>query len=107
MSGSPTSRTLAHLRKQGYPLVDVVEKWIPGANIRRDLFGFIDVLAVDANGAVTGVQATSGDNVAARVRKITESDKLHVLRLAGWRIVVHGWRKNSSGRYVLREVDVS
>jgi hypothetical protein len=107
MSSSPTRRTLEHLRKAGFVLVDVVEKWIPGANIRRDLFGIIDVLAVDANGAITGVQATSGDNVAARVAKITDSDAVHILRLAGWRIVVHGWRKNAKGRWVLREVDLS
>jgi len=105
--GSPTSRTLAELRKRGFPLVDVVERWIPGANIRRDLFGIVDVLAVDANGSVTAVQATSGANVSARVAKIVASDALHVLRLAGWRILVFGWRKNAKGRYVLREVDLS
>lgn len=104
---SPTARTLKHFRDRGFALVDVVEKWIPGANIHRDLFGIIDVLAVDANGAITAVQATSGDNVSKRVDKITASDALIVLRLAGWRILVHGWRKNARGRYELREVDLS
>jgi len=33
------------LREKGFHC-GVVERWIPGANIRRDLFGFIDVLAV-------------------------------------------------------------
>lgn len=103
---SPTQRTLKHLREQGFPLVEVVERWNSFAKVRHDLFGIIDVIAVAPSG-VTGVQCTSGDNVSARVKKIVDSDALHVLRLAGWRIVVHGWRKNSRGRYELREVDVS
>jgi hypothetical protein len=104
---SPTQRTLAELRKRGYPLVQVVEKWVPRAMKRQDLFGVIDVLAVSVTGEVVGVQATSGSNVSARVAKIAASDKVPVLRLAGWRLLVHGWRKNSKGRYVLREVDVT
>jgi hypothetical protein len=56
---------------------------------------------------VLGVQCTSGANVAARVDKITNSDAIHVLRIAGWRVAVWGWRKNAKGRYVLREVDLS
>ena len=44
---SPTARTMAALRSEGWT-VEVVEKWIPGAQIRRDLFGVIDVLAITA-----------------------------------------------------------
>ena len=104
---SPTQRTLKHLRRLGFSLVEVVEKRVPKVNITRDLFGIIDVLAVDANGAVTAVQATSGSNVAARVTKVTQSDAIHLLRLARWRVLVHGWKRGSNGRYVLREVDLS
>lgn len=102
---SPTQRSLKYLRGEGY-LADVVEKWIPGANIRRDLFGFIDILAI-REAEIVGVQATSGGNVSARVSKIAEHDNVGAVRKAGIRIVVHGWRKNSSGRWVLREVDCS
>lgn len=102
---SPTSRSLDHLRKAGY-LADVVEKWVPGANIRKDLFGFIDILAV-REGEVVGVQATSGSNVAARIRKIAEHDNVAAVRKANIRILVHGWTKNAAGRWALREVDVS
>ncbi len=101
---SPTQRTLAHLRAAGYPLVQVVERWNPHARVRQDLFGIVDVLAVGAD--IVGVQATSGSNVAARVRKLTESEALPILRTAGVRILVHGWRK-VRGRWRLREVDVS
>ncbi|MHB1530468.1 MAG: hypothetical protein ACYCXT_13820 [Acidiferrobacteraceae bacterium] len=58
MPASPTQRTLRHLRKAGYPLVQVVEKWNPHAGVRQDLFGIIDVLAVGPGG-VLAVQCTS------------------------------------------------
>jgi hypothetical protein len=103
---TPTQLTLRHLRAEGWALVEVVERWIPGANIRRDLFGFIDVIAVHENGNVLAVQSTSGSNVAARIRKIAEHPNLPHVRTAGWTILVHGWRKKGN-RWTLREVDVS
>lgn len=110
---SPTQRSLAHLRKLGCPLVQVVEKWNPHARIRQDLFGIIDVLAIGpegdgfSNNEIIGVQATSDSNVAARVRKIAESQAIVHLRRANIRVLVHGWRKNTRGRWQLREVDCS
>jgi hypothetical protein len=106
MATSPTTLTLRHLREQGWPLVEVTEKWNPHARIRQDLFGFIDVLAVGPNG-VLAVQTTSATNVAARVRKIADHDNVAAVREAGITIHVPGWAKKS-GRWVLaREVDVS
>lgn len=102
---SPTQRTLKHLRDQGYPLVQVVERWNSFARRRIDLFGIIDVVAVGAD--IVGVQSTSGSNVAARVAKITESEALPHLRKANIRVLVHGWTKRANGRYELREVDLS
>jgi hypothetical protein len=95
------------MRKRGY-LADVVERWIPGANIRKDLFGVIDILCVhpERAGDVVGVQATSGTNVSARIAKIAAHENLAAIRKANIRLLVHGWRK-SKGRWVLREVDVS
>jgi hypothetical protein len=101
---SPTSRSLEEMRGRGYELVDVVERWIPGANIRKDLFGIGDLLCVGPG--VTVVQTTSASNVAARIAKIANSDAVAPLRRAGIRILVHGWRK-VNGRWNLREVDVS
>jgi hypothetical protein len=100
---SPTQRTLRHLREAGYPLVQVVERWNPYARVRQDLFGVIDVLAVGPD--ILAVQTTSGSNVSARVKKITESEALPILRKAGIRVLVHGWKK-SKGHWVLREVDL-
>lgn len=102
---SPTQRTLAYLRKNGY-MVAITEKWNPFAKIRQDLFGIVDVLAV-REGETLAVQCTSADNVSSRVNKIAESESVPMLRKAGWKIVVHGWRKGSNGRYTLREVDCS
>lgn len=106
MSASPTQLTLKHLRDQGWPLVEVVEKWNSHARIRQDLFGFIDVLAVGPAG-VLGVQCTSASNVPSRVTKIAEHENVAAVREAGIAIRVHGWEKKA-GRWVLqRDVDVS
>jgi hypothetical protein len=102
---SPTQRSLKVLRGRGY-LADVTEKWIPGANIRRDLFGFIDVLAIK-EGEIVGVQACSATDVARRIDKISNHENVGIVRQCGMKLFVHGWRKNSKNRWVLREVDVS
>lgn len=101
---SPTQRSLAYLREQGY-LVAVVERWNPHARIRQDLWGWCDLLAL-RKGEVLAVQVTSA-GVAERIKKIQESETVTWVRDAGIRIEVHGWRKNSKGRYVLRIEDIS
>src|SRR3546814_2519291 len=73
MSASPTARTLAKLRADGW-LAWVVEKWIPQTRKRSDLFGFIDILAL-RDGEVLAVQATSRSNV--RDRKSTRLNSSH------------------------------
>ena len=104
MATSPTQRTLALLRKEGW-LAEVTEKWIPGANIRKDLWGFIDVLAIKGK-EIMGVQSTSYSNVSARVKKIEDSDNVAAVRDAGIGICVHGWRKKGH-RWQVRIVDCS
>lgn len=102
---SPTARSLEYLRKLGY-IADVTERWIPKLNVRKDLFGFIDIVAINDT-EVLAVQATSGDggNVSARVTKIAEHDNYPMV-CKHMRIVVHGWRKNAAGRWTLREVEL-
>lgn len=102
--GSPTQRSLAEMRKRGYPLVQVVEKWNPHAHIRQDLFGIIDVLCVGTD--IVGIQATSDSNVSSRVHKCQDSEAMAHLRKAGIRVVVQGWKKVGH-RWKLREVDIS
>jgi hypothetical protein len=93
---SPTQRTLAKLRSDGYSLVEVTERWNTFTKTRRDLFNFIDVLAVKGN-EVLAVQTTSGTNVSARIAKIRglQSSGLW-LESPNRRIIVHGWRKTGA-----------
>ena len=92
---SPTQRSLKYLRELGY-LVEVVERTIPKTFIKKDLFGFADLLAIREN-EVMLVQVTSGTNVSARVKKITESEHIDMVRKSGMSVFVHGWRRLKSG----------
>lgn len=103
---TPTQRTLAELRRQGF-LAGVVERWNPHARVRQDLFGIVDVLAVSAAGTLA-IQATSGAHVAARLAKLREAPALPQVLAAGWRLEVWGWRKSAkSRRWELRRELVS
>jgi len=103
---SPTQRTLAALRDEGWH-AEVVEKWIPGANIRKDLWGFADILCLRAGSVPLVVQCTSASNVSARVKKITESPLLALVRGSNIAIEVRGWSKNKAGKWIQRIVDLS
>lgn len=104
---SPTQRSLALLRKQGYRC-QVTERWCSFSRRRIDLFNFIDVIAIAPQ--MLAVQTTSGPNVAARVTKILESDAAREWIEAGHRIVVHGWAKRGGRgevkRWDCREVEI-
>ena len=101
---TPTQRSLAYLREQGY-LVEIVEKWNSFTKTRKDLWGWCDLLAIKRD-KVLAVQVTAS-GVAARVKKIQASDTLPRVREAGIAIHVHGWCKLSDGKYHLRVVDIS
>jgi hypothetical protein len=94
------------MREQGYA-AEVVERWVsfPAPGHRSDLFGFVDVLAI-GKGETVAVQCTSDTNAASRARKIAEAEHLPTMREAGWRVVVHGWKKQAN-RWVVRELDLS
>jgi hypothetical protein len=104
-SKSPTARSLDELRERGF-MPWVVEYWNSFSRKRVDLFGVWDIVAV-GNGEILFVQTTSGSNVSARVKKIAENPTTPLLREAGVRLEVHGWRKSSRNRWVQRIVDVS
>ena len=102
---SPTSRSLEVLREQGYT-VEVVEKWNSFTKTRKDLFGFIDILAIKRDETLA-VQATAS-GVSERLKKIMASDLLPKVREAGWKIQIWGWRKSTkTNKYVLRILDIS
>lgn len=102
---SPTARSLAYLRKEGWT-AGVVERRLPHSNITHDLYGFIDIVAIKGTETLA-VQTTTGAHVANRVKKIADADTLPLVREAGWTIHVHGWRKLATGRWEVKVVDVS
>lgn len=117
MASSPTQRTLAYLRKQGCQLVAITERWNPHAHIRQDLFGIIDVLAIHGTDVIA-VQTTSASHVAERISKMVEAEYtnpetgitalvLAALLKANIKVYVHGWKKQTNGRWQLREVELS
>jgi hypothetical protein len=92
---TPTSRSLALLRKEGL-LAEVVEKWNPFSRTKKDLLGFIDIVALDVEAGVTwGIQCTTADNLAARVRKITQECQEAATAWigCGGRIAIIAWAK--------------
>lgn len=66
---SPTQRTLKLLRDMGFQTA-ITEHWNSFVKRRQDLFGFIDLLAVNADQTI-GVQATSASHHSARIEKIS------------------------------------
>jgi hypothetical protein len=83
------------------------ERWIPGANIRRDLFHVGDVIACHAvRQELLLVQATSLSNLSARLRKAKEQPELRTWLAAGGKFEVWGWFKRS-GRWQVKQVAVS
>ena len=101
---TPTQRTLALLKKQGLPC-EVVEKWIsyhkqPGQvgppGIRKDLFSIIDILALDYDRGVVGIQTCSGSGYSAHYQKITVDNRENTamwLNTPGTALEIWAWRK--------------
>ena len=105
MAISPMQRSLLHLREQGYK-VEITERWNPFARVKHDLFGFVDALAI-RNGETMAIQITTASNMSSRRKKILLHENLPVVLSAGWLVVIHGWRKNSKNKWVLREDVIS
>jgi hypothetical protein len=82
----------------------VAERWIAQAGVRRDLFGFIDVVAIKP-GEIIGVQVTTSSNLAARLRKSQALPNLAAWLAAGGKFQAHGWAKRG-GRWHCRVVEV-
>jgi len=89
---SPTSRTVQELKRTGWT-AQIVEKWIPQAKRRVDLFGVGDVLAIREGQAPLMVQTTTGDHVAARILKAKAEPRLVLWLRCGCSFEVWGWRK--------------
>lgn len=89
---SPTARSLKHAREKLGWHVDVVERWIPRVNIRKDLFGVIDLVAI-AGSQIVGIQATTGAHHAHRREKALAEPRLRAWLAAGGGFEVWSWEK--------------
>jgi len=91
-------RTLKSFRENGFVRnldYGVVERWIPGANIKEDFLNIIDVIVLDPSRGVVGVQVC-GQDWASHIRKMTGemADKTtRWLSTPGTVLELHGWRK--------------
>jgi hypothetical protein len=102
MKTSPTQRSLAHLRKNGWTAC-VVEKWIPPRGTmkfgrRIDAFGFGDILACRRGepalfGDIALVQTTVMSSMAAHKAKILALSEFQKWKDADGVVVLHGWAK--------------
>jgi len=93
-----TTHTLKMYRKYGYT-VWKTEYWCSFSRKRKDLLGFIDVLAFDEN-EIIGIQDTSVGNMKARIKKILASplawdwlqDESRTIIVLGWEKVGGRWK---------------
>jgi hypothetical protein len=87
-----------------------------GRGGRQDLFGIIDIVATKDD-RVMAIQCCSS-KVSEHIDKMVEATfknpetkteclVLPALFKANIKVFVHGWTRNSKGKYVLREVELS
>ena len=91
---SPTSRTLAELRKRGLT-AQVVERWCSYSHRRIDLLGCIDLVAV-GGGRIMGVQACAGASHAARLTKALAQPGLRKWLADGGAFSIWSWAKRGA-----------
>lgn len=120
MSASPTARSLKECRKRGWEAY-VVERYNMYARKKFDMFGCIDVVVlVPARDicdglrwkpGILGIQATSGDNHAARRHKIADEPRMKLWLEAGGRLQIWSWAKQGArGKrktWTLREEEIT
>jgi hypothetical protein len=100
---TPSQRSTALLRERGY-IVATVEHYNFFTKRKHDLFGCIDLLAI-GNGETLAVQVTSKSNMSSRIKKIENAEALPEMLRSNWRVIVHGWAKNKSNRYEVKEFE--
>ncbi len=97
MATSPTQRTIRELKNQGRrcAIVEKFNAFVGPHGVRQDLFGIIDVIALDPERGVVGVQSC-GQAFAAHERKFFEEraqECVDWLSTPGTVLELWGWRK--------------
>lgn len=93
---SPTQRTLREMRKMGR-ICGIVERFNGYAGphgVRQDLFGFIDIIALDPQDGIVGVQST-GTDYSGHLKKITQerAEEVREWLSCGGVVELWAWRK--------------
>lgn len=122
MASTTTARTLERCRRYGWR-AEKVEQWVSFVGkdeapakeprkgprgVRRDLFGFLDVLVLDGKPGLLGIQATGGrGDLAKHLAKLLQRpsdptqlprwhqlvETMHAWLSAGCRLELWSWRK--------------
>jgi len=96
-------KTRDWLRKKGYwayraDYYDHLQKR------QHDFFGIFDFVALPKLGGQTvGVQLTTEAHMSDRRKKILDSKVYPYLAICGWKVLLVGWFKNSSGHWEAKE----
>lgn len=61
-------------------------------NVRKDLFRFIDIVALKGD-QTYGIQVTTTSHMPAREQKIMSLPEYYRWKEAGNKVVIHGWAK--------------
>lgn len=76
----------------------MVERHNTFSHKKHDLFGGIDLVALDGQPGLLGIQATSASNAGARVEKLSQLDTMRTWLRAGNRLEVWGWSKRGKAQ---------
>jgi hypothetical protein len=103
---SPTEKTLAALKAKGC-MCGMVERWIPRARIRKDLFGIIDIIALEPGRGIVGVQSTGTDFSSHNTKLTVENVIASIAWLeAGGHLELWSWsrvkQKRGGSRMIYR-----
>ena len=95
---SNTSRTIKALKEQGMKpwIVEKFNRFGGEFGIRQDLYGIIDVIALNYETGVVGVQCCSGSGYTSHMTKILEEhrqDTIDWLKTPGCSLELWAWRK--------------
>lgn len=93
---TPNQRTIT-LFKKGEIELQTVERFIPGANVRKDLFGIIDFLCI-INNKILGIQSTGTAFSEHHQKIMIMENNLRLWLSTGSEFILIGWRK-LKGKY--------
>lgn len=95
-------RSKKYLEAKGYMCGKVEMPWNQYSKVRQDLFGIFDMIAVEADIGIVGVQITNNKHAAEHRVKIMASANATMWELAGGRILMLSWEKKGN-KWIVKE----